>query len=345
MFLHDLIKPKKLDEFIINKKAATDIQKLFSMEFMVNLYIYGPAGSGKYTLFIKMLENILQKPVTIRNKPITLATQWTNAKEVLLPSSDVHFEINISKYSNNKNNLFALIETITDTKEINPELPYKIIIIRNIHLTSTDVVKFIKQKAEQNEEYCRIIALGNTNSYNFKILSGTFFSLRLSSPSMEDIIYTIKKIPTKYLKKRELKKLDLNEIITSSFSNLNIIMIKIEMMLLNNFYKTGTEETSIKISKLLLEKKLVNILEIRELIYNYQTSNQDFIELFKHLLFNLLQKECLSNDQKLEMISNIAKFNQSFSRAFKEVVHLEAAIFKLFYIIHSCKERHNHIIT
>lgn len=334
MFLHELVIPNHISNFIINKKASIDIRKLFSMEFMVNLFIYGPAGSGKYTLFIKTLENILQKQIIIRNKPITIVSQWTNTKEILIPSSEFHFEVNISKYTNNKNNLFALIETLTESKEINTELPYKIIIIRNIHLTSIEVVKFIKQKAEQNEEHCRIIIIGNTNSNNLKILNGTFFTMRLSSPSIEDITSSIKKIPTKYLKKRDLKKLNLNEIITSSFSNLNIIIVKIEMMLLNNFYKRGVEDTGIKISKLLLEKNLINILEIRELIYDYQTSNQDFIELFKYLIFTLLKKDCLSKDQKLEMISNVAKFNLSFSRAFKEIVHFEAAIFKLFYIIH-----------
>ena len=148
MFLKDLAIPDKINDFKINSEAAEKIQKLFTKDFIPNLYIYGASGSGKYTLFIKNLEKIVEQKIVINQKVINISNQWANVKEVNIPSSDYHFEINLSKYSNNKNNLFSIIDQITESREINAQLDYKLILIRNIHSASNEFIKFIKQKAE-----------------------------------------------------------------------------------------------------------------------------------------------------------------------------------------------------
>merc|ERR1711990_863276 len=127
----------------------TKISKLFDKNFIPNLFIFGPSGSGKYTLFIKNLELITNQPeIKINFKTINISNQWAQIKETVIPSSEYHFEINLSKYSNNRNNLFSIIDALTDSREISNNLDYKIILIRNIHVASIEFVKFIKQKAE-----------------------------------------------------------------------------------------------------------------------------------------------------------------------------------------------------
>lgn len=335
MFLNDLIIPENINKFIINKDKISKIQSLFSANFMSNLYIYGPSGCGKYTLFIKNLELILKTPIVVKNKTITLTNQWSSIKEIIVPCSSFHFEIIISKYSNNKSNLYSIIDTLTDTKEINVLVPYKIILIRNIHLASQDIIKFIKQKAEQHEEFVRIILIGNTNSNNLKILNGTFFPFRLSSPSKKDIISSISNIPSKYLKKSLLKKINLDNIIDESNFNINYILVKVQMLLINNFYNTEIEDTSNKIIKFLIDKKLTNLLELRELIYGFVTNNLDVLELFKHLLLNLNNKEFLCISKKIKILNVISDFDYNFKLSYKELIHIEAALFKIFSIIHN----------
>ena len=96
------------------------INKFFNKDFIPNLYIFGPPGSGKYTIFMKNLEVITNnKEITVNLKTINISNQWASLRETTIPSSDYHFEINLSKYSNNRNNLFSIIDALTDSREIN----------------------------------------------------------------------------------------------------------------------------------------------------------------------------------------------------------------------------------
>ena len=181
MFLKDIILPEKIDDFTINVGVSNKIKKLFNKDFIPNLYIYGPAGSGKYSLFLKNLASLTkEKEIKIHFKTINISNQWAQIKEIIIPSSEYHFEINLSKYANNRNNLFSIIDTITDSREINSKLDFKIILIRNIHIASNEFVKFIKQKAETLSEYIRFVCIGKTNSNNACSLNGVFFNLRVN---------------------------------------------------------------------------------------------------------------------------------------------------------------------
>lgn len=338
MFLKDLAIPDKLDDFVINSVAADKIQKLFTKDFIPNLYIYGASGSGKYTLFIKNLEKIVANKIVINNKEINISNQWANVKEVSIPSSDYHFEINLSKYSNNKNNLFSIIDQITDSREINGKLDYKIILIRNIHNGSNEFIKFIKQKAESLIDHVRFIAIGKTNSNNLKALNGVFFNLRIPKPEKKlivDLVQKVKRLKRHGYKASNFKQLDIEDIIDSNNNNLNLIFTKIELLILNNFYKTKLELVSDKIIKLLNDKKIGNLYEIRDIIYEYQTNNQDFDILLLKILDFFLKSVSLKDDKKTELVKIISLTNINLKKSFKEVVHLEDCFLNIFALIHS----------
>ena len=338
MFLKDLAIPDKINDFKINSEAAEKIQKLFTKDFIPNLYIYGASGSGKYTLFIKNLEKIVEQKIVINQKVINISNQWANVKEVNIPSSDYHFEINLSKYSNNKNNLFSIIDQITESREINAQLDYKLILIRNIHSASNEFIKFIKQKAETLIDYVRFIVIGKTNSNNLRSLNGVFFNLRIPKPdtqSIIDLIQKVKRLKRHGYKASNFKQLDFEEIIESNNNNLNLIFTKIELLLLNNFYKTKLELVSEKIIKLLNEKKISNLYEIREIIYEYQTNNQDFDILLLKILDYYLKCGSIKDEKKNDFVRIMANTNINLKKSFKEVVHIEDCFLNLFGLIHS----------
>ncbi len=329
MFLKDLVLPKHIDDFIINKNSVLQIKKLFSLDFLSNLYIYGPSGCGKYSLFIKNLENIVNQKIEVFPKNISLNNQWSTIKEATIQSSEFHFEINLSKYANNKNSLFSLIDAITESKEINSILPYKIILIRNIHTANKDFVKFIKQKSEQLIENTRFIIIGKTNSNNLNILNGCFFTIRMSSPN-DNIIYDI----TKKYTKNKVKKDKLFEIFNDLNRNLSSIFTKIEMILLTNYYKNRVEIASEKICKHLLDKKISSLYEIRELLYDYQIHNENMAELLKAVLSFLTKSANLKQNKILGLTKIISEIDTSQQQSYKEIIHLEHGMFRIFKLIH-----------
>lgn len=338
MFLKDLAIPEKIGDFIINSEAAEKIQKFFTKDFIPNLYIYGACGSGKYTLFIKNLEKIVCDKIVINKKVINISNQWANVKEVSIPSSDYHFEINLSKYSNNKNNLFSIIDQITESREINAKLDFKIVLIRNIHNASREFIKFIKQKAETLIEYVRFVVIGRTNSNNLKSLSGVFFNIRIPTPKKQliiDLIQKVKRLKRHGYKAANFNQIDFEEIIDSNNKNLNLIFTKIELLLLNNFYKTKLELVSEKIIKLLNEKKIANLYEIRDIVYEYQTNNQDFDILLLKILDYYLKSGSIKDEKKNDLVQIIANTTLHLKKSFKEVVHLEDCFLNVFAVIHS----------
>ena len=103
----------------------------------------------------------------------------------------------------------------------------------------------------------------------------------------------------------------------------------------NNFYKSRLDLTTEKICKLLLDKKLSNMYDIREALYEYQTNNEDINLLLKKILY-FFTNECnvLLTDKKLILVKTIAESNQKLQKSYKEVVHIEDLFFKIFSLIH-----------
>jgi len=330
MFLKDKVLPKHINDFIINKSMVRKIKSLFSIEFLSNLYIYGPSGCGKYSLFIKNLEEIVDKEIVTFSKTITLNNTWSTSKETSIISSEFHFEINLSKYSNNKNNLFSLIDALTNSKEVNSLLPYKLIVIRNIHTASTEFIKFIKQKSEQLNEHIRFILIGKTNSNNLNVLNGCFFSLRLGSPATEEIFKVLKKFIKKKIKDQELY-----TIINDLDRNLSRIYAKVEMILLTTFYKTRVEITSEQIYKLLIDKKFASLYEIRDHLYEYQVHNENMPNLLNSILNLLVNSDILNESKKIKLGNIIATIDISLQKSYKEIIHLEHGFFRIFKLIHT----------
>jgi replication-associated recombination protein RarA len=330
MFLKDKIVPESINKFIINQPAANDIAKLFSKSFIQNLLVYGAPGAGKYTLVIKQLEAIVNAPICTINKTINVNNDWSSQKEAKLCSSEYHFEINLNKYSGNKNNLLSIIEAICESREINQLLPYKLLIITNIHLATLDIIKFIKQKAENSCDTTKFILIGNTKSNVLSALRGVFFTYRLEKPDPKMIITALKNAGYK------IKKKEIIQLIEDSKYNLNTIFTLFELKQHTNFYKSRCESVTEKIVKLLKEKKLGNIYEIRELIYDYQVQNEDMIELFKSVSnsFLTLDDSIFSQKKKLELTSILSQCDTNKTNSYKEVIHIEYGIFSIFRLYH-----------
>ena len=107
------------------------------------------------------------------------------------------------------------------------------------------------------------------------------------------------------------------------------------LLLNNNFYKSRLDTSVEKICKLLIDKKLSNIYEIRELLYDYQTNNEDINLLLKGILEYFTNVcEILDDNKKIKLSQNIARSTHNLQISYKEIVHIEDLFFKIFTLIH-----------
>ena len=328
MFIKDKVLPGSIDDFVINKNNIKKIDALFNKDFIQNLYLYGPKGCGKYSLFIKQLEKVTESKIKLEYKSLLINNEWSNIKEKNIACSPFHFEIHLGKYNNNRCNLFALIDTVCESREINQVLPYKIIVIRNIHYGSIEFLKFIKQKSEIDNDYTKFICIGDNKSLTHTLLKGVFFNLRLTRISLKDILKVIKlnKIKTK------LKTAELKTLILDNNNNLSLIFTKLDILQHSNFYQSRTEIIFDKIYKLLHEKKINVLYEFRELMYEIQINNESIEYIINKLLKKLLSKpnSAFSIGKKKKLTSIMCEYDINKAFAYKESVHIERLLFQIF---------------
>ena len=83
--------PIFIDDFKIHTNLIPKFKKLCEND-IGNILIYGPKGSGKYTLAKSMINTFYNKKIECNKKVVTL-----DKKELVFYSSQYHFEIILTK--------------------------------------------------------------------------------------------------------------------------------------------------------------------------------------------------------------------------------------------------------
>ena len=143
VFLKDKILPNHINDFIINKEHIIKIKRLFDKDFTGSIHIYVPPGCGKYSLVLSQLENLTNKRISIR--PINLSNKGIIFKEIGVWGSQYHYEISLHKY-NIKKKIIDILESLCHDKSINTIFNYKLIILRNIHLATPEIISYLKKE-------------------------------------------------------------------------------------------------------------------------------------------------------------------------------------------------------
>ena len=64
----DIFKPKSLDDYYIQLKLVKKLKSIALHNDIQNIILHGISGSGKYTLIMSLLANILEKKVFKKKK-------------------------------------------------------------------------------------------------------------------------------------------------------------------------------------------------------------------------------------------------------------------------------------
>ena len=327
--------PKSFENFKIHNKLILGINNLFKDDYIHNTLFYGPYGSGKYTIILNVLlkifgEDILKKKQSVFN----ITKSCGNPKEFIIFQSNYHFEINLNKYLfNDRISLVNLLNQLIQTKDVNTS-KYKIILIRNIHYLSSDIIKFLGSIIEKYIDNVRFLFTASTNySRIINILKGRYFLIRIPSPTDDELIDF-----TSYVFNDNNINMSINnqqKIVSKSDKNLHNLMIYIQLCCENNKYIEyfSPMELYVKeIFKLIKKKNNSSLIKIREYIYNLITKNIN-IKLF----IKQFTKESLNQDLSTEKIIEINKwgtiFENRLSKSYKEVVHFEAFVYKICHIL------------
>ena len=175
MLLKDKYCPLFLKDSLINQKCYNKLSNIYqSPDLLLNTIFHGPNGSGKFNMIKCLLNSMFKENIKCSEKIFKITINKID-KEILVNTSEYHFEIYLDKYLfSNKLYLFALIDTITESEEINGIYDKKIIVIRNVNHAPKDFLNYLKSKMEHINSSCIFLLTTNNMSKISKSMLGHF---------------------------------------------------------------------------------------------------------------------------------------------------------------------------
>ena len=310
--------------------------KSFDLETMPNLIFNGPRGSGKTTKIYAFLCSILDNRVySIKNNEIEL-----DKKTFKFKSSIYHLEIDCIELLNNERIFFNhYLKEYCETRNIGLDIP-KIIYFMNIEKIHKNSLLYLRKVIENNYQSAKFIFETTNISSITNTLISRFLTIKVKSPSRENVELVLKKIikENKYkITKSILNKIIDNDIKYKNHYDLNNIFlnfyyyIETKKILTNNFYNTIDELISIVTSKKVEFIGVINIKSICEKIFINCYDVNELVMCIANILLNKY-KDNIPVCENLIIVSNECTMNLKSSTG-KYFIHLENYIIKLIILL------------
>ena len=171
--------PNNFDEFIINKKK-TNILKKININNLSNILLYGPENTGKKTLVYNFIKYLYNVPSINTHKKEDSFKYKNKHYSCIYNYSKYYYDIDfLENIKQSKYIINIFLKSICINKCIHGS--YRIIIIRNINVLDTLLLKSFTNILEKYYEHNRFILVINTDiPINYKNLFNFFFTLRCS---------------------------------------------------------------------------------------------------------------------------------------------------------------------
>lgn len=335
--LKDKYFPNNFNDFLFHKNRLNFYKNISYDNFMPNVVIYGPKGSGKYTIAINVINSLYDKNIKKSLVKFNVLKTPSNYKEVEIFKSNYHYEININKYLFNDNStLVNLLNDLINTFSINT-LSYKILLIRNVEYLSGEILDYFKCISEKYSSTIRLILLtSNFSAISHKLL-GRFSYVRVPSPNNEELREYIKYIISK--ENVKLSQKNIETIINNSERNLNKLILSLQFSVSKGTFVPYKDPLKSKIKEILglcNSKNPTNILIIREKAYELITQNQSIDDIFKYLVYYIFKLK-VSDDIKKCLLEYATLYQHRSKICYKEIIHVEAFLMKIMRELSSIK--------
>ena len=312
----------------INNKTNIYIPK--NLEEFPNLIIYGPAASGKYSIFLNIIKNFSPSQLKYEKKLIVNFNKYNH----IIKISDIHYEINLENLTCNSKLLFnEIYSNILDCIETTKH-KQGIILYKNFHLIDNELLdifySYMQKKIYDNKIVKHIILsehiclipnniLNVCNIYNIPKLSISNY-IKLANSNNKKFIKNFQQEDKEYF---------LNNI-----NNINII----KNIDLNNNYK-NIINLKYKYCNIIVDIILnnnTNYIYIRNSIYDLLIYNLNIYDCIFYILENVIyQYKDINNDFLNKIFIKTCNFLKYYNNNYRPIFHLESYILYIINILHN----------
>ena len=306
-------KPIFLDDFKFHLKLIPKLKKI-ALKDVSNILIYGQKGVGKMTIVKCLLNTHYNTNITSKNIDIKI-----NNKELKFRSNIYYFEIILNNYYNRRN-FEELLSYLCEGNDITNK--FKLIIIQNINYIDDETLKILKCIIDKKVDSIRFILISSNMSKLNNFLKGRFLLFRVPFPDKNELLNYVSSIYP------NIKNSKLKSIILES-NNLNDIFMSLEIINLTPNYINPYNIVINKLIKLIESNKLINILKIRETLYNIMSKNYD-LQIICNRIYNHFLKSKIENKND---IIELFTYYDTKNLSFKNIINIESLLINLMNII------------
>ena len=318
--------PKKFSEFKIHQNIAKKINNILENNDILNLYLYGPSGSGKYILAKSYINTYYQSHCKLE-----LKTFKKDTKEIDYYQSNNHYEIVFNNYNFNDLNLVrSFMENIVNKGTQIFGNKKNIILIKNTDILKDNVFKILRFYIEKYYLFNIFIVISEKKNIKY----ANFFCLvRVPSPTNEEITILCKDICKKECIK--IRKLECEEIVKLANRNISNLKNIIEYSFINDKYEKYIDPCNDKLKflyKVIKKKNMNTLFLVRELLYELLVENIEPNIILRYLLCKY-KKEYVSQKMSYEKFLDIIKILKDTSHkiaiGLRPIVNLECCIIEI----------------
>ena len=319
--------PNKLEDFKINHNLASKLNNILRNNDIMNLFLFGPEGNGKYTLAKFYLKTYFKENCKLEKEIFKY-----ESKELEYFKSRNHYEIICNDYNFNDLNLVISFFDLIINKDIETFGNKKnVILIKNTHLLKNNILKIIKNLVEKYYLFNIFIVISDKLLIN-KITS-YFCCVRVPLPSKEDLVGLFNTIcGSENLK---IKENEIEEIVKKSNGSIKNMKHLIEFSFLSGKYEKYEDPVDDKMKflyKIMKKKSMTTIYIVRELLQELLIENIQPNLILKFLL-NKYKKEYISEkmsyEKFLHIIQILNKCSLRIATGLRPIINLESCIIEI----------------
>jgi replication factor C subunit 3/5 len=344
MFFIDKYRPNTK----VNSQFHNDVLDMLEIMSKDNaiphLILYGPNGSGKKTIINIFLEMLFGKNVH-HTKDISYEIVSSGGKKTIekVRQSNYHIEINPKGTNYDRYLIHDIVKEYAKSKSLNTifekNKQFKLVLINDIDNLSPGAQMALRRTMEIYSDKCRFIMWCTSLSKLIKELQSRCIKQRIPAPLDNDIFKYIFKIAMK-------------ENINISLDTFSSIVIKAngnikealwDLQFLKFGYSKSTEyfKTLDDMVALILEAKLENIRNIRELFFNLTITNYTGTDILRDLVDKIYVSPYLTKETKQKIVGFGAETEYGFLKKRREIMHFDSFIIDSISSIFEQHEKNN----
>lgn len=363
-FLIDDCAPNTVDDIFFHKDIYERLKIMSKENSIPHIIFHGEPGSGKKTMVNIFLDMIYggESKITTVNK-YKIPGSGSKVKEEFIEGSRHHIIIkptgtNFDRYLvHNVVKSYAGSRPIVSKSEIDSK--FRVIQISNLDCLSQSAQNSLRRMIEVNSNSCRFIMWANNLSNVIGPLKSRGFCIRVPRPTDSELFSYLTLVS---IKKGNMKiPFDtIKSIVEYSENDIKKALWCLQSVIMGYPYETHYDSAIKTITDLICKCEIKFIDDynnyndpdsffkpktdekesgIRDRLFNLMITNYVPVDILKSILVELLKREDLSEDIKMDIIMQTSKTEYDMIKARREIIHFDAYVSAVMQIIHTHKKK------